>query len=94
VRPPRFRLRTLLVAVAAVGFSLWLMARRERFRGLAAHHRSRASRGATPHVFIAGRPVCSLPTPRGLWHAEVADKFERAAAHPWLPVAPDPPPPE
>ncbi|HWE36796.1 MAG TPA: hypothetical protein VG406_09540 [Isosphaeraceae bacterium] len=27
------------------------------------------------------------------YHAELKEKFRRAAAHPWLPVGPDPPPP-
>jgi|GEM_PF-6154556 len=31
-----------------------------------------------------------MPTPRSTWNLNLAVKYYRVAAHPWLPVAPDP----
>src|SRR5207248_5318610 len=91
----RFRLRTLLVALAVVGVVLGLVERRRRFRRLAAYHEMRVARGTlspSVPVWIDGRgePVTARHSD---WHEAMRIKYERAAARPWLPVMPDQPPP-
>ena len=91
MRPPCFRLRTLLVAVAVVGavFGVEVMRRRR------AYYLDRAS-----GHFIAAAPYTpgyfgDHPDPaKAAFHEAMRRKYERAAARPWLPVAPDPPPPD
>ena len=106
MRPPGFRLRTLLVAVAVVGVVLSppvLLARSHRFLALAVAHQ-RAGGGPFFHSFIdakglaylddLSRRASRLSPERRNWHRSLAQKYFRAASHPWLPVAPDPPPPD
>jgi hypothetical protein len=93
MRPPRYRLRTLMLAVAIVAAAIDLVARRERFRMKASRHTFQAHEGATV-ISLHRAGLSERLTPRGRWHRERAREFERAAARPWLPVAPDPPEPE
>ena len=111
MRPPRFRLRTLLIAVAVMGVALgaWgrIEGRRARMLGLAEEHRSRivglsidrdyARLGVSLCDITTGyplRPVTPGERRRDRWHFRLYLKYQDAAARPWLPVAPDPPPPE
>ena len=93
MRPPRFRLRTLLVAVAVAGLLLGCA----RDLGLAACHQMRVMRvgytsmGLTCWVDSRGVPVTER---RSAWHEAMRNTYLRAAALPWLPVPPDPPPPD
>ena len=89
MRPPRFRLRTLMVAVVFAAVALGgfeMLRRRERFLALAAYHASRAVSLTRYYSFFFPR---KLP-----WHLDMQRKYERAATRPWLPIAPDPPPPD
>jgi hypothetical protein len=82
----RFRVRSLLVAVAIAGVILGglaeLQRRRERFREIADHH---AFNGY--YCSLYGNPELDQ------WHAKMHEKYERAAARPWLLVEADPPAP-
>jgi hypothetical protein len=97
----RFTVRRMMVAVALVALCLAAWSywdrRDERFLEFAVK--------AMTHTTLArdyetGRPFGSLlerapVNPRkAAYHAALARKYERAASHPWLPVAPDPPEPE
>jgi hypothetical protein len=91
--PLRFRVRSLLIAVASVGVVLGglaeLQRRRERFQEMAADHaRYNPLYWSPVHV---DRPFPNYR--QGLWHAEMQKKYDRAASQPWLPVALDPPMP-
>jgi hypothetical protein len=89
----RFTVRRLMVAVAFVGMALGvidLWKRRERFGRRAAllreaelFHRIQSTRWDAVQEIEAAD-----------WLGRLADKYERAARYPWLPVAPDPPEPE
>ena len=97
MRMPRFRftLRRGMIAVAVIGVAASLYERHVRFARLAAYHRDKA---------IVGRPfliatylqsgTAGIPSPYHERHDSLAEKYERAARYPWLPVAPDPPKPE
>lgn len=91
MRLPRFRLRTLLivVAVVAVGFGLWH--RSQRLSKVAALHRRRIAM-----VWMADLELLTKGwTPeKQNWHREMSGKYDYYAAHPWLPVPPDPPEPK
>jgi hypothetical protein len=130
MRPPRFRLRTLLIAVAVVATVMGLQRRRADFLGRAEQHgRMELHRHAQARGLggaILPRPMfealmdsddlrsgCGWANYRGVrfegkerlstlgaaleqmaaHHAALRRKYERAARYPWLPVAPDPPPP-
>ncbi len=86
----RFTVRRMMVAVAIVACICWaslLIERRRRFLIIAGSHRMPDAR------FLWNRGAdYELRLVR--WHDEMQAKYEFAAAHPWLPVAPDPPAPE
>src|SRR6187549_3347389 len=90
----RFRLWTLMLAVAVVGALLGYGVQRARYLRLADLHRIQASRAMadTRPQGLAIRVV--RMTPRAVWHLELARKYERVARYPWLPVPPDPPEPQ
>jgi hypothetical protein len=46
-----------------------------------------------PSSVVPLRVSSSLNAARSAYHAALRDKYERAARYPWLPLAPDPPPP-
>lgn len=85
----------LLVAILALA-SWWLLYRREMFRGLAAYHHAQALKHTTqggPKPAGRRSVITFDITARGEWHKWLAWKYQGAASRPWLPVAPDPPPP-
>jgi hypothetical protein len=99
---PRFRLRTLMIAVAVLGVifwtTLWLGKRVRGYRWMAEYHDSRRWKtpiarppGATDQGITAGGLVTSVERER--WHAAMAAKYWRAARYPWINVEPDPPEP-
>jgi hypothetical protein len=108
MRPPRFRLRTLLVAVAVAALSL---------SGLHLQRLSRAYQRRADQYSNEGFRWCEYGSaeleaqqrmsPQQFeayigrrfqeilrWRARMEAKYRRAARYPWLPVAPDPPLPE
>ena len=91
MRPPRFRLRTLLVAVAvaAVVSGVEVMRRRRAcYQGRASDH----AFAAIPYTpgYLGDRPDQA----KAAFHEAMRVKYERAARCPWLPVPPDPPAPD
>lgn len=97
---PRFRLRTLIIAVAVVavllgGFALYR--RSVGFAALAEAHDVMARNSWTRGSFMGpGGAIghVEYPTPLTDHHTRLRDKYRRAASRPWLPVPPDPPPPK
>jgi hypothetical protein len=93
MRVPRFRLRTLMMAVAVVGLLLGLgvltWRRALDYRALATlhliHWRSNDVQAAT---WVAGARE------RAAFHLEMMEKYSRAARYPWLSVPTHPPWPE
>ena len=124
---PRFRIRTLMIAVAVIATALTAIAMRERSADLrrraayhaeaersymALHTRARvAVEGILIHPdplpppqisFAVGDPD-EIPFARAcmdryekafVYHSAMRRKYGHAARRPWLPVPPDPPPPE
>ncbi len=96
----RFTVRRMMVAVAVVGTafgsSVVLWRRAERFRRLAADHgmfRVRVNDGPECSMWFKVDGDTTSPV-RDEWRRALAEKYDRAARYPWLPVAPDPPEPE
>jgi hypothetical protein len=93
---PRMTTRRWMVLVAVLAVPLAAVsiciARAAHFQGIAGKHQSQVQIGATPFKTFAG--TCYYLTDLGLWHADMAAKYERAARYPWLPVPPDPPEPK
>lgn len=107
-RPPRLRLRSLMIVVAVVALPLatWtrIEARREQFRRTAAFHRDEIVGGISIRgngrlsIFPVAAKVeyqilSQTQVDLDMWHLELSEKYEQAAERPWLPVAPDPDPP-
>ena len=106
MRLPRFRLRftvrRLMVAVAIVGILLgaWIGLERRRvwLQGLLERHQDRAQL-CELYKFIGKldrKPAAWIARHQARFehHLAMMRKYERAARHPWLPLAPDPPEPE
>src|SRR5436309_1037307 len=111
MRLARFRLRTMMVAVAVVSIAwvgairvLDLLELRDMYRRFEhefgregmletaiASVRRLVSDSRRPHMLRAYVP---LRSGRAAYYAALRRKYERAARYPWLPVAPDPPPPQ
>jgi hypothetical protein len=92
-RPPyRFRLRSLLILVALVAIGLggmrWTSRRASEFGRLALDYRDSAKMSEV--AFATGNRRLG---PIAVYQRKLQRKYEYAAAYPWLPVAPDPPPP-
>jgi hypothetical protein len=86
MRRLRIRIRTLLIAVALIGLACGADVMRKR--------RVEYLDRAMAWQCIA-EDLCSPHDPRIDEHCDqLRRKYERAARYPWLPVAPDPPPPE
>ena len=98
-----------VAAVACIlGVFVSVRHRAERFRLRAAYHREQEDelRSAIPFpgeeaYYVATssefqqlpkRVVVQIP-PLCEWHMQMSRKYTYAAAHPWLPVSGDPPPP-
>ena len=103
----RFTIRQLMIAIAIVGLWLVPIVEEERYRrasdffkSVATYHESR-----TVAATACSRTMrCGFRDPRGeimtsaevraiAWHKQLAEKYSHAAAHPWLPVESDLPPP-
>jgi hypothetical protein len=106
MRPPRFRIRTLMIATAtagvALGVAVWLHRRAEEFRRAAHYHESQTMaiaigclHGWDSVMNQFGEDITRSYRPeRDSWHRTLSTKYRYAASHPWLLVPPDPPPPE
>jgi len=81
---PQFRVRTLLIIVAVVACA---------FGGYAALQRRSAAlyARAQRHAMLS---VLSKGPYSERYHQDMTEKYRRASLYPWLPVSPDPPPPE
>jgi hypothetical protein len=104
MRVPKFRIRTLMIAVAVLGIAFGGIAglqrmdqRRQRLRALARNH---LQRGVVNRLALEGsvaHGAVKADTERYRMRAEYYDalklKYEYAARHPWLPVSSDPPEP-
>jgi hypothetical protein len=108
MRLPRYRLRTLLIAVAVaalgIGTIVGLARRRDSYLRQAAHHRELGSDAWMHASSIERRYLHWGPSEperaemaayerRGDYHAALQAKYERAARYPWLPVEQDRPEP-
>jgi hypothetical protein len=100
------RRRVIAIAVAGLVLGSTLEGRRTRFSRLADYHNSQVVGVTLAIVMTAPRRVCVTQwyDNRGIvvspqqvlkdeWHRMLATKYRRAAARPWHPVGPDPPPP-
>jgi hypothetical protein len=104
MHPPRFRVRTLMVAVAAIAVGLgslfWLSKRRDEFLKLAAQHSSEAGRLEWELVAKEqgwgdrGSDARARAFDAIHWNGRMAAKYTHAANRPWLSVPLDPPPPQ
>jgi hypothetical protein len=86
---PRFTVRQLMVAVAFASVLLGIE-RGTRYERLLAYHRSRI-------LFVVDcspEIITPIMLSRSAYHTAMAEKYKRAALHPWVPVAPDPPEPK
>jgi hypothetical protein len=100
MRFPHFRIRTLMIAVAVVavlaaGF-VRCKQRQDRFAELASRYdrESELLPGIWSGPGEAYEGPLGLPYRRGEYLDQMSLKYRSAASHPWLPVPPDPPPPE
>ncbi len=87
---PRMTTRRWMVAVAAVA-PLCLEHRRRSFESLAAYHESRR---VVAWSILPPRDIHRYAGEVLEWHAALARKYRHAARYPWLPVEPDPSPPD
>ena len=92
MRLPRFRVRTLLVLVAAVGVLIWGAMMGWRSCG----YYRRASVYATQEygwrqIAARGRWDARFASECAGYFAQLTQKYRRAMWRPWMPVAPDPP---
>jgi hypothetical protein len=110
MRLPRFRIRTLMIAVAVVATMSWvavrLRQRSERFYWESLSMEGRRiewAAGAELYEYDCNRAADPLPDDvrgairhrrRANYYLALQRKYRDAARRPWLPVPPDPPPPE
>jgi tetratricopeptide (TPR) repeat protein len=97
----RWMFAVLALSVLTGAARMWFLAK-DRNR-LALYHRQAITEGLTtcntcfnalPHDLDFLGMYFGHTEPRRAWHARMAKKYELAAARPWLPVEPDPPPPD
>jgi hypothetical protein len=85
-------LRTLVILVAlaasGLGFMRWVDRRASHFRRVAMDYRDMAKLDEIQAAFGNRRNAAIAAYRRAL-----QGKYEYAAAHPWIPLGPDPPPP-
>jgi len=106
MHPPRFRLRTLMIGVAFWGVWLGLgimFLQKIRIGSLAAHWAYAEECSLRDAAWNdeqalkwgeAFRRRAEMMRRRAEYQAALKRKYEAATVRPWLPVAPDPPPPE
>jgi hypothetical protein len=91
MRPPRFRVRTLLVLVAAVAVLLWGSMMGVRSFG---YHRLAKEYGSNERgwreIAARGRWDAKFASECAEYFALLTRKYRRAMWHPWTPVSPDP----
>jgi hypothetical protein len=81
-----------MIAVAVVGVTIGVIERRNRFKRRAVYHQAEFMKLASQVPPLGGLKHPNIP--RLEWHYARRLEYERAARRPWLPVPPDPPPPE
>jgi hypothetical protein len=94
MKPPRFRLRTLMLGIVLVAVALWvgLLARRSAaYRAISVKHAWEAA----SLVDCVGYPEPGgIVRRRADHHARLRDKYLRASRRPWLILDDDPPIPD
>src|SRR5689334_16583629 len=100
-RPPRFRLRTMLLlvagAAAVLGGERLLRRRAECLRRAEVHRTSlfpwNGSHFRTPPLSPEDERRVAAYSPHARWHLDLAARYRRAASRPWgpLPVEPEEP---
>jgi hypothetical protein len=104
MRVPKFRIRTLMIAVAVLGIAFGGLAglqrmdqRRQKFRAMAQNHLQRSVinrltlEGSVAHR--AAKADTETYRMRAEYHRALNLKYDYAARNPWLPVSSDPPEP-
>ena len=93
MRPPRFRLRSLLIAVAVVAIGMGALALWRRSVSLKRQAMHHALRGIVLEAEAGSGPDAARWHRRADWHYQMSRKYLAASSRPWLPVEPDPPEP-
>jgi hypothetical protein len=94
MKPPRFRLRTLMRGVVLVAIALWvgLLARRSAtHRAISVQH---ALEAASLEDCVGYAEPGGIVRTRADHHARLRDKYLRASRRPWLNLDDDPPIPD
>jgi hypothetical protein len=106
MRLPRMTTQRWMIAVAVVAIimtTVGIRRRQNEFLQLAAYHKKEWSHivgrvsddGVTWLRYDPLKRDWRLSSAsESVYHAQMREKYEHAARYPWLPVAPDPPPPE
>jgi hypothetical protein len=97
---PRVTVRRMMVAVAVLAVAMGGIAlrRRSEFYQASARHHSRMERSSVIAIVEGSGPasrdeLARLNRARTAYHADLRQKYERAAGHPWVSMPPDPPEP-
>jgi len=85
---PRFTVRRLMFAVAIVAFLFGMADRSRRFSAIAGLYSQRSQASVTTPDQVRRRARWNA------YRVAMYRKYRRAARYPWLPVEPDPLPPE
>jgi hypothetical protein len=99
MRLPRLRVRTLMIAVCVMALLIWgamMGARSYVYYRLARTYSAYERQWREEAVKDRGIPrsIAAKWGPQiAEYYAPLARKYRRAAWHPWMPVAPDPPAP-
>jgi hypothetical protein len=99
---PRFRIRTLMIAVAVVAAALFVvdvflrLERRSAVFAAKAGFHARMTRLHPTRAHWSDAAGYQYEAVIGLeaYHSHLFEKYAVAATHPWLPVPPDPPEPK
>jgi hypothetical protein len=86
----RFTVRKLMKWVAIAACVLWSVILMERSH----RYRAKSTNYAMAKFLWYGVTGSTLSTTQAKWLEDMQKKYDYAAAHPWLPVEPDPPEPE
>lgn len=97
---PRFRVRGLMILVAAIALGIWgeqMRRRRAYCLRKAAEHRSRlfmfSFHFQTPPVSPELEEELRRTYPHAAWHLNLSDAYRCCASRPWETVPPEPPEP-
>jgi len=102
---PRFRIKTLMIAVVIIALSfgglVWLQRMDQRRQGFLAQAREHERQEAVNRLTLQGLLMHGAASPSLERHRVLTEyhhaldlKYTRYARYPWLPVQPDPPLPE